>query len=338
MTTVGFMGGKFLPFHLGHLYAFITASNLVDKLYIVLSYSKNRDKELCARDGIKYMPGEVRATWLGEAFNDIPNIEIITIEDDEWDANYDWEAGVAKIRRAIPERLTHVFSSEDSYNYRFKKYYPEAEHIVVDSGRNTVNISATKLRKNVYEYWHYLPKYVRSFFTKKIAIVGTESTGKSTLTTMLAKFYNTSFVHEVGRDYCIRYKNQLTPPMFESIAMEHFILQEKLIHKSNKLMLIDSDAIVTEYYMDMYCNAESPLISEIVAKQDYDLVLYLEPDVEWVADGFRFSGEDKQRVINNDRLKRMYIDNGVKIKSIHGSYSDRFFSAQKVIDELFVIK
>jgi len=335
MTTVGFMGGKFLPFHLGHLYAFITASNLVDKLYIVLSYSKKRDMELCLRDGIKYMPGEVRATWLGEAFNDIPNIEIITIEDDEWDNNYNWEAGVAKIRQAIPERLTHVFSSENDYTTFFERFYPEAKHIIIDNGRNTVNISATKLRNNIYEYWHFLPKFVRAFFTKKVAIVGTESTGKSTLTTMLAKFYNTAFVHEVGRDYCEKYKNQLIPSMFESIAMEHYILQEKLIHKSNKLMLIDSDAIITEYYMDMYCGAHSLLINEIIAKQDYDLVLYLEPDVEWVADGFRFSGANEQRLRNNKKLKQMYVDYGVNIVPISGNYSNRFFTAQREIDSLF---
>ena len=30
--TVGFIGGKFLPFHLGHVYVILAASNLVDEL------------------------------------------------------------------------------------------------------------------------------------------------------------------------------------------------------------------------------------------------------------------------------------------------------------------
>lgn len=37
---------------------------------------------------------------------------------------------------------------------------------------------------------------------KKIAIVGPESTGKSTMSDYLAKHYNTVWVPEFARDYC----------------------------------------------------------------------------------------------------------------------------------------
>lgn len=216
----------------------------------------------------------------------------------------------------------------------FAKYYPEATHIVIDSNRNTVNISATELRTNLYKHWQHLPNCVRSFFVKKIAIVGTESTGKSMLSSALAKFYNTNFIPEVGRSYCEMYKNQLTPTMFDSIAMEHFILQEKSLPKSNKLMIVDSDAIITKYYLDMYCNQQSPLIEEIIKKQEYDLCLFLEPDVQWVADGYRFSGDDKERQANNIKLKQLYESHGVKCVYINGNYSDRFFNARTAINKL----
>ena len=62
--TVGFIGGKFLPFHLGHIYVILAASNYVDKLYVVLSSSKKRDKEICERDNIKYIPAEIRLSCL----------------------------------------------------------------------------------------------------------------------------------------------------------------------------------------------------------------------------------------------------------------------------------
>ena len=78
--TVGFIGGKFLPFHLGHVYVILAASNYVDELYVVLSSSKNRDKELCERDGIKYIPAEARLSWLGESLNNIENVKHIIAE------------------------------------------------------------------------------------------------------------------------------------------------------------------------------------------------------------------------------------------------------------------
>ena len=168
--TIGFFGGKFLPFHMGHVYLGIAASNKVDELYCVLSSSKNRDRELCERDGIKYIPAETRLAWMGESFNDIENMTIIHVEDDQWDADYDWEEGANSIKKAIGKPIDFVFSSEEDYTELFKKYYPDAQHVVVDNGRETVPISATDMRKNLYKHWDKLPKCVRSSFAKRVVV------------------------------------------------------------------------------------------------------------------------------------------------------------------------
>lgn len=334
--TVGFIGGKFLPFHQGHIYVIIAASNQVDELYVVLSSSKNRDKELCERDGIKYIPAEVRLAWMGESLNNLDNVKIVHIEDDHWDSDYDWEEGADLIKKAIGKPIDFVFSSENSYDDFFKKYYPGSKHVVVDDRRKTVTISATEMRKNLYENWDKLPNCVKSYFTKKIAIVGTESCGKTMLTQKLAKFYNTSFVEEVGRKYCERYSNQLRLDMFNLIAMEHYLLQMKKSEESNQILFVDSDAVITQYYLDMYFDGKkSELIEEIIKLQDYDLVIFLEPDVKWVEDGFRFAGEEETRKKNNEKLKQMYTERGIKFVSINGSYNERFDKSRALVDKLF---
>jgi len=337
--TVSFLGGKFLPLHQGHVYVILAASNLVDELYVVLSSSKNRDQEICKRDGIKYIPVEVRLSWLGEFISDLDNIKLIHIEDNHWDADYDWQEGAEMIKKAIAKPIDYVFSSETSYNELFQKYYPEAKHIVVDDKRKTVTISATELRKNIYEHWDKLPNFVKAYFTKKIALIGTESCGKTTLAKKLAKFYNTKYFHEVGRDFCARYSNQLTKEMFDFIAMEHFILQRKKLEESNKLFFVDSDATITQYYLDMYMTGEkSALIDEIIKLQNYDLVLYLEPDIKWVADGIRFAGDEDLRKANNLKLKQMYTERGIPFVTISGNYEERFNKARALIDALFETK
>jgi HTH-type transcriptional repressor of NAD biosynthesis genes len=334
--TVGFIGGKFLPFHMGHTYAILAASNKVDELYVVLSSSKNRDKELCERDGIKYIPAQARLTWLGAAFKDLDNVKIIHIEDDQWDDNYDWAEGARMIQKAINKPLDFVFSSETGYEKHFSKYYPDAKHVVIDDGRETVSVSATEMRKSLYEHWDKIPTYVRPYFVKKVALVGTESCGKTTLAKKLAKFYNTNWVHEVGRDYCEKYGNQLTPEMFNLIGMEHFLLQSKKAEESNKLLFVDSEATITQYYLNMYFGGQkSQLLEEIIKLQDYDLVLHLEPDVKWVADGLRFGGEDKVRKTNNELLKKMYTERKIPLVSITGNYDSRFNKAREAIDALF---
>jgi len=334
--TVGFIGGKFLPFHMGHVYAILTASNQVDELYVVLSSSKNRDRELCERDGMKYIPADVRLSWLGATFRDLDNIKIIHVEDEHWDRDYDWEEGANMIKAAIGKPLDFVFSSETSYNKLFKKYYPQAKHVVIDDPRKTVTISATELRKNLYGNWDKLPTHVRPYFTKRIALIGTESCGKTTLTKKLAKFYNTNWVREIGRDYCDKYGNQLTAEMFPLIAMEHYLEQSKKSEESNKILFIDSEAVITQYYLDMYFRGKkSSLLEEIIKLQNYDLVLYLEPDVKWVNDGTRFAGEDVVRKANNEKLKKMYAERKIPFVTISGNYDNRFNRAREAIDKLF---
>lgn len=334
--TVGFIGGKFLPFHLGHVYVIIAASNLVDKLHVVVSSSKNRDREICERDGMKYIPADVRLSWIGESLNNLDNVKVIHIEDDQWDEDYDWEAGANMIKKAIGP-IDFVFSSEESYGEHFKKYYPDSKHVVVDDKRKTVTISATEMRKKLYDNWDKLPNCVKSYFVKRVAIVGTESCGKSTLAKKLAKFYNTEWAHEVGRDYCERYSNLLTKDMFDKIAMEHYLLQVKKAGESNKVLFVDSEATITQYYLYMYFNgAKSDLIEEIIKLQDYDLIIYLEPDIPWVGDGLRFAGEEKFRAKNNEKLKAMFSERGIDFVSIGGNYSERFNKAKDLIEGLFV--
>jgi HTH-type transcriptional regulator, transcriptional repressor of NAD biosynthesis genes len=334
--TVGFLGGKFLPFHIGHAYFIVAASNMVDELYVILSTSKNRDKELCKRDGINYIPSDVRFSWLGEAVSNLDNIKLIEIEDEEWDENYDWDSGAEKIKKAIGKPIDFVFSSENEYDKYFKKNYPQAKHIVIDAGRKFVNISGTELRKNLYNNWDKLPEYVRKYFVKKVYIVGTESCGKSTLTKKLAKTFNTNFVEEIGRNYCDKYSNHLTKEMFNLIAMEHFLETEKKLVNSNKVIFVDTDAVVTQFYLKKYFPGEKfSLIEEIAKIQNFDLVIYLEPDVEWISDGLRAEGEEKIRKNNNVEMKKMFSDRGIKFVSINGNYDERFKKSLELVNKLF---
>ncbi|HLC78074.1 MAG TPA: multifunctional transcriptional regulator/nicotinamide-nucleotide adenylyltransferase/ribosylnicotinamide kinase NadR [Candidatus Nanoarchaeia archaeon] len=335
--TVGFLGGKFLPFHLGHVYFIVAASNMVDELYVILSSSKNRDKQLCEREGIKYISDEIRFSWIGEAVNNLNNIKLIRIEDDQWDENYDWDSGADMIKKAIGKPIDFVFSSETTYNEHFKRNYPNAKHVIIDAGRNVVSISGTNLRKNLYTHWDKLPEYVRKNFVKKVVIVGTESSGKSTLAKKLAKLYNTNFVEEVGRKYCDKYSNHLTKEMFNLIAMEHFMEQEEKATNSDKVLFVDTEAVVTQFYLNKYFPGEKfPLIEEIIKIQNYDLVLYLEPDIEWVDDGLRFEREAEIRRQNNEEMKKMFSERGINFVSISGDYAERFNKARKLVDGLFL--
>ena len=127
--TVGFIGGRFLPFHRGHIFAIIEASNHVEDLYVVLNSNKERDDEICKADGVHPMPADVRLSWIGESISKLENIHILHIEDESWGESDNWDAGTRAVKAAIGKTITHVFSSEHAYDELFDKYYPEAKHL-----------------------------------------------------------------------------------------------------------------------------------------------------------------------------------------------------------------
>ncbi|HZH58524.1 MAG TPA: multifunctional transcriptional regulator/nicotinamide-nucleotide adenylyltransferase/ribosylnicotinamide kinase NadR [Metabacillus sp.] len=336
--TVGFIGGKFLPLHLGHVYAIIEASTMVDELYIVLSHSEIRDKELMDESKMEYIPPQIRLRWLSQFTRDMPHVKVILVEDDQGNEDYNWAEGAKQIKGKIGKSIDYVFSSEYEYEDTFQHLYPDSKHVLLDPERKSVNISATKIRQEgVFHHWEFIPDVVRPYFVKKIVIVGTESCGKSTLTKNLAKLYNTTYVSEYGRTVCEELggcDGIITKEDYHKIAYGHKMEEYKAIEKANKLVFIDTEAIVTQFYSNLYNQEHQPVLDEIAKLQDYDLWLFLEPDVKWIDDGLRVHGEESERVENNNRFKVLLDNHKIKYKVLSGDYHNRFVTAVGIIEEL----
>lgn len=334
MYNVGMYGGCFNPLHLGHINCIIQAANQCKKLYVVLSHSDS-DIEI---------PYQIRFRWLKQATKDMDNVEVVAIKDNSKSKDeYDWRQGSEDIKNTIKELINVVFCGSD-YNTTdnpFHICYPNASIVYIDRG--VVNISSTKIRNSPYKYWDYLPKEVRPYFVKKVLVIGTESCGKSSLVRNLAKYYNTSYVEEKGRNICefAGGIDNMIPYDFVEILHTHKLSEIEETRKANKLLFVDTDCIVTDYYLKLQfenTNTNITNVSELAYSMSklnkYDLVIFLEPDVEWVQDGTRTYGEDEVRTKNNDKLKDMLKSYEIKYHSVKGNYQDRFLDSVKLINSL----
>ncbi len=338
--TTGFLGGKFLPLHMGHVYAITKAACMVDELFVILTYSNKRDKRLCENSKVPFLPPFLRLRWLSQLTKDMENVKVVGIEDDaESDEEYDWYAGAEAIKKVIGKPIDFVFSSESTYSSIFERLYPESSHYIIDESRNRYPVSATKIRKDgPYIHWDLLPKVVKNHFVKKVVIVGTESCGKSTLTKYLAKLYNTTFVEEYGRIVCEELggcEGILLPEDFQRIAYGHKQLEYQAIQQANKVVFIDTEANITQYYSNLYINQHQEILEGIALAQQYDLWLLLEPDVQWVDDGLRVHGDEIIRKQNHDKVKQLLDEKRVSYQILTGSYSERLETAIKLVDGLF---
>lgn len=334
---VGMYGGKFLPVHLGHVNMMIRASTMVDELHIIVSYDPVYEMHLCEeQSGTPRIPEDVRARWWKELTKDMPHVHVHKVYEEQTGEFEDWEKGAEGIKAAIGKPIDVVFSSEYEYEEFFSVLYPEATHAVLDPERSTYNISATKIRtEGAMKHWDMLPGVVRPYFTKQVVIVGTESCGKSTLVKNLANLYNTRYVEEYGRTFYERIGDEETMyDDYKHIAFEQKFHEKNQLERAHKVLFIDTEANVTQYYSHLYLKAHNPVVAAIAEQQQYDLWLYLEPDVDWVDDGYRQHGNQDIRDKNNQYLKSMLDDRGIDYKVIKGNYRERLEKAMNHINKL----
>lgn len=318
MYDIGIVVGKFAPLTRGHINLITQASLQAHKVVVVLSHDDRWLQGQYARDR-KALSFKNRLRWLQQIYSDMEHIDIdFIIENDIPEYPNGWEPysrllmGIVDKacqkffvqhervpgQSALQRPRVAIFSSELDYDDNYVKYLPLIDHVIVDAERTTVPISATNIRGDLYHYWDYLPSLVRKDFTKKVVIIGQESAGKSTMVKNLAKYFNTSWVEEYGRTFCetelAGSEATLRSEDYPLIAYRHKELEETAMRTANRLCIIDTNALVTEYYHRLYEGEPNTIVSAIAASEHYDLVIILEPTVPWVADGMR---------INSDRSK-----------------------------------
>lgn len=333
MYNVGMYGGSFNPLHMGHVDCILKAAGMCKELYIVLSIGYKRD-EIDAR---------IRYRWLYQLTEHIGNVKLITITDDaETKAGYErehWQKDAEDVKRQVGKKIDVVFCGSDYDESSFWNVcYPESELYIFP--RN--GISSTEIRKNPYAHWDWIPQVARPYYTKKVLLMGIESTGKSTLTINLAHAFNAEYIDEAGRDISERSgtDTMMLPEDYTEILLQHKLNEIKTQARGNRLLFIDTDALVTRFFMD-FLDGDDPrieanrvLADAIDALNRYDLILYLEPDVEFFLDGGRSEEIRDNREKYSNQIKELLRSHGRDFVCISGDYKERFEKAGREVRKL----
>lgn len=121
----------------------------------------------------------------------------------------------------------------------------------------------------------------------KIAIVGVESSGKTTLCRALAEKFNSNFTVEVSRDYLSKLANRYTASDIEKISELQLIEEGEQLKKSNSILFCDTTLLVTKIWHEVVFGTKSKLIDHLYTADDYDLHILCDIDITWEYDVLR---------------------------------------------------
>jgi len=337
----GFYGGKFLPFHRGHLHCILEASSKVDELHVILFHSSKEEKDIFQSEtafGNRYLTPKIREMVIRKELRNFEHIKIHSIDCSSIPTDLyltSWEKEALEVEKVIGT-FDAIFSSEPMYEPIFNKLYPKAQHILIDVDRRLVPISGTQLRdKKPMQAYEFLPRAYQEFVNRSVLIVGTESCGKTTLVQKLAKHFNTSYTLEFARDFCIEYgigdpDISLYPLFLYGQKMAEF----EASRTANRVYFCDTEAIVTNYYAMLYENTDLEIARAVAATQKYDLVIYLRPSNRWVDDGYRMHSQEEVRQENDRKLLELFEEHNVELNILEGTYQENYTNAIELVRKM----
>jgi NadR type nicotinamide-nucleotide adenylyltransferase len=164
----------------------------------------------------------------------------------------------------------------------------------------------------------------------KIAIVGPESTGKSTISHQLAQHYNTIWVPEYAREYCEKLSQPCTWDDEINMFRGQLALENRLISKANKLLICDTTFITVKVWSDYVFGKSPQEVLDEIPRHPYDIYLLMDIDLPWQEDPLRDFPHMREYFMEvwHNELKAL----GATYKTISGTDIVRLQNAICVID------
>lgn len=170
----------------------------------------------------------------------------------------------------------------------------------------------------------------------RIAIVGPESTGKSTISEQLAKHYQTVWVPEYARNYC----EKLTAPCTWQDEINMFRgqleLEQQMAISARRILICDTTFITVKIWSDHMFGSAPQEVLDKLPHHPYDLYLLMNIDLPWEEDPLRDFPDKREHFMEvwHTELKALNANYFL----ISGSDNDRLQNAIQCIDSFMINK
>lgn len=316
---IGYLIGHFEPLHRGHVRLIQHAVGLVDKLHIVILRHPQPNPAYP-------VSLEDKARWLQRAFNNFDFISIHTyaidnINPEQAEAN----AQLQVLRRSLGIPEDAIFISDESHSWTSllaaNQFIALPLHQEYDS---------EAIHQRPVHYWQHIHPTARREYSKTIAVVGGESSGKTTLVYKLANYFLADYVLEQGRHYvdyalggselALQYSD------YARISQDHAkAIDLALETPKAPVTIIDTDFITTQAFCQSYEGQRDAITTAYSLHMRFDHTLLLANNTKWVDDGLRSLGTENARRQFQELLKQLYQEHEIPYYEISAAgYQERY--------------
>lgn len=224
----GLVVGTFAPLHRGHEARVNRARAACDRVTLMVWSTPD----------FPDTPTAVRAAWLRRRF---PDVAVVAFDAAEAPPNSAPDAAHhAFVRDCLPAPVDAVFSGQ-AYGPAFAAALGAA-HVWVD--RSAIPVSGTLVRSDVHAHW--MAPGVAAHVVTRVAILGAESSGKSTLA--LAERLGTASAEEYGRTLWGERGGDAPLEDYTLVAERHRAVEDAASLRAHRFLFCDTTAVTTQQY------------------------------------------------------------------------------------------
>ena len=351
--NIGIVFGSFAPLHQGHLDMIMRAKKENDGGCIVIVCGYSGDK------GGTLMPYQKRYRYVREFFQDDDLVSVYMISDDKLGiagSTTEWETWLNEFNNIYNVAVTYPNQTKRKWYVGEQEYFNglnERNENVVLLDRTENLISATMIRNNPIKHWDKIAMSFKRIFSHNILIAGTASEGKTTLTSDLGKYFNTSYSYEWPNDYmkqhCVS-DTELDHIDFIAFLQGQYEFNKNQINSPmNKgVFFADTDSLVTKMYAEYYSKDENCLISEdnfkivsdlanvLTKASKWDKIFLIGPKEKFVDDHRRYMEHSGQKERNElfELLCKNLKENNLwdKVVILDGDYYSNFITIKNYVE------
>jgi len=141
--------------------------------------------------------------------------------------------------------------------------------------------------------------------TARVAILGGESSGKTTLAAALAARYRTVWVPEYLREFTET--GGRAPLAHEQITVARMQLERErqALPWAHEFLFCDTSPLMIAVYSDVCFGGADAELERLVREHDYDFTIVAAPDIPWVPDGLQRESDAVRQTVHQMVLERL---------------------------------